>query len=172
MEKKLYRDDTQKVIGGVCAGLAAYFGIDVSIVRLLFLLTLILKGGGGLIYIILWIVLPKKSYQINQPPFVDYAVPPVMPQQAAPPIFNQPKKRSSTSIIAGAVLVLLGVYFILDDFNIIPDWDFDHVWPVILIAIGVIFIFSGGKKKPWENDNWPEPNNNPSNDNSSNDNTL
>src|SRR5476649_1307276 len=62
MEKKLYRDEHHKVIGGVCAGLADYFGIDVSIVRLVFVLTLILKGGGGLLYIILWIVLPKRPF--------------------------------------------------------------------------------------------------------------
>jgi len=170
MEKKLYRDETRKVIGGVCAGLAEYFGVDISIVRLLFLLTLILKGGGMLIYIILWIVLPKKSYQINQPPFVDYTVPPTAPPQADPQLFNQPQKRSTASIIAGAVLVLLGMYFILDDFNIIPNWDFDHFWPVILIAVGIVFVFSGNKKQPWEKDNWHQ-NDNPSNDNLSKDNS-
>lgn len=170
MEKKLYRDETNKVIGGVCAGLADYFGVDISIVRLLFLLTLILKGGGMLIYIVLWIVLPKKSYQLNPPPFVDYTVPPAVPSPADPHVFNQPKKRSTTSIIAGAVLVLLGVYFIMDDFNIIPNWDFDHFWPIILIAVGVVFVFSGGKKQPWEKDNWHQQNDNSLNDNPSNDN--
>lgn len=170
MEKKLYRDETRKVIGGVCAGLADYFGVDVAIVRLVFLLTLILKGGGMLIYIVLWIVLPKKSYPLNQP-FVDYTVPPATPPQATPPIFNQPQKRSTGSIMAGTILVLLGAYFIMDDFNIIPNWDFDHFWPVILIAIGIVFIFSGEKKQPWEKENWHQ-NDNLSNDNSSNDNST
>lgn len=163
MEKKLYRDESQKVIGGVCAGLAEYFGVDIAVIRLLFLFLLIFKGGGIIIYIVLWIALPKKSYQ---PPFVDYTVPPTAPPQANPQMFNQPKKRSTASIIAGAVLVLLGVYFIMDDFNIIPNWDFNHFWPVILIAIGIVFVFSGGKKQPWEKDNWHQ------NDNSSNDNAT
>ena len=165
MEKKLYRDENRKVIGGVCAGLSDYFGGDIAIVRLLFLLTLILKVGGVLIYIVLWIALPKKGYHINEP-FVDYTVPPAAQPQAPPPIFNQPQKRSTGSIIAGTILVLLGVYFIMDDFNIIPDWDFDHFWPVILIAIGIVFIFSGEKKQPWEKENWHQ------NDNSSNDNST
>lgn len=172
MEKKLYRDETRKVIGGVCAGLADYFGIDVSIVRIVFLLTLILKGGGMLIYIVLWVVLPKKTFQFtqsgNQPftppynpynptgntPYVDYTVPPVTPPVADPQGFNQPKKRSTGSLIAGCILVLLGGAFILDDLNIIPDFDIEHFWPVILIAIGVIVIFSGTKKEPWEHTGW------------------
>ncbi len=59
MEKKLYRDTHNKVIGGVCSGLAEYFNVDVSIVRVLFLASLILKGGGFLVYIVLMIVLPS-----------------------------------------------------------------------------------------------------------------
>ena len=62
MDKKLYRDEYRKKIAGVCAGLADYFNIDVAIVRVVFLLALIFHGGGGLIYIIFWIVLPKKPY--------------------------------------------------------------------------------------------------------------
>lgn len=163
MEKKLYRDESRKVIGGVCAGLADYFNIDVSIVRLVFLLTLILKGGGMLIYVILWVVLPKKNFILNQP-FVDYTVPPAGAPQPDPQVFNQPKPRSTGSIIAGAILVLLGSFFILDDLNIIPNLNFQHLWPVILIAIGVIVIFSRDKKQPWEKNDWHKD------DNSTNDN--
>lgn len=61
MEKKLYRDEQHKSIGGVCAGLAEYFNVDVSIVRLVFVLALVLKGVGLIPYIILWIVLPKNQ---------------------------------------------------------------------------------------------------------------
>jgi phage shock protein C len=73
--KKLYRDEQNKTIGGVCKGLADYFDIDVSIVRALFLLMLIFKGGGVIIYIVLMIVLPKKPYGFGTPG-VDYTVPP------------------------------------------------------------------------------------------------
>jgi len=51
-------------------------------------------------------------------------------------------------------LVLLGAFFILDDLQIIPDWDMEHLWPVILIAVGIIVIFSGAKKQPWEKKDW------------------
>jgi phage shock protein PspC (stress-responsive transcriptional regulator) len=61
MEKKLYRSETDKIVGGVCGGLAEYFGIDSAIVRLVFVLILVYGGSGLLVYIILWIVLPTQS---------------------------------------------------------------------------------------------------------------
>ncbi|MGI4733728.1 MAG: GIN domain-containing protein [Janthinobacterium lividum] len=57
--RKLYRDvDTGKV-GGVAAGLAAYFRTDVVLVRVLFLISLFLGGSGFIIYLILWVVVPE-----------------------------------------------------------------------------------------------------------------
>jgi phage shock protein PspC (stress-responsive transcriptional regulator) len=61
MSKKLYRSETDKIVGGVCGGLAQYFGIDSAIVRLVFVLILVYGGSGLLVYIILWIVLPTQS---------------------------------------------------------------------------------------------------------------
>ncbi|MBA4853692.1 PspC domain-containing protein [Emticicia sp. BO119] len=57
--KKFYRDNDNKVLGGVASGLAAYFGVDVTVIRLLFVLSVLLFGTGVLAYIILWIVAPK-----------------------------------------------------------------------------------------------------------------
>ena len=59
-KKRLYRDPEHRVLGGVCGGLAAYFDIDVAIMRIIFiLLTLITTGAGVLAYLILWIAVPK-----------------------------------------------------------------------------------------------------------------
>jgi phage shock protein C len=56
--KRLYRSRTESMIAGVCGGLARYFGIDPTIMRLIFLLLFFLGGNGLLIYLILWIVVP------------------------------------------------------------------------------------------------------------------
>jgi phage shock protein PspC (stress-responsive transcriptional regulator) len=56
--KKLFRDNEHKVLGGVSGGLAAYFGIDVVIVRLVFIATTLFGGLGLVAYIVLWLVLP------------------------------------------------------------------------------------------------------------------
>jgi phage shock protein PspC (stress-responsive transcriptional regulator) len=58
--KKLYRDIDRKYIGGVCAGLEYYIGIDALWIRLIFLFLAIFAGGFGLIaYIILWVLVPE-----------------------------------------------------------------------------------------------------------------
>lgn len=58
-EKKLYRS-RKRVIGGVCQGLADYFGIDVVLVRLIALFALFCFSAGFWVYIVLWIFLPPE----------------------------------------------------------------------------------------------------------------
>lgn len=57
-EKKLTRSNN-KMIGGVCAGIADYLGLDPTIVRVAWILTVFFAGFGILLYLILWIVMPK-----------------------------------------------------------------------------------------------------------------
>lgn len=57
--KKLYLDVESRKIGGVCSGLAAYFDIDVTIIRIVFLALLICGSFGFWLYLIIWIVAPK-----------------------------------------------------------------------------------------------------------------
>lgn len=59
--KKLYRSDN-KAIAGVCAGMAEYFNIDIALFRILFLVVSILSAAfpGTIVYIIMWILMPKK----------------------------------------------------------------------------------------------------------------
>lgn len=57
--KKMYRDPDGKVLGGVASGIAAYFGVDVVIIRLLFFASIFIAGTGLILYIILWIILPE-----------------------------------------------------------------------------------------------------------------
>ena len=57
--KKLYLDVEDRKLCGVCSGLAAYFDIDVTLIRVLFLATLFIGGFGFWLYIIIWIVAPK-----------------------------------------------------------------------------------------------------------------
>ncbi len=56
--KKLMRSSTDKKIGGVCGGLADYFDLDPTVIRLVWLLLVLFAGTGLVVYIVLWIVLP------------------------------------------------------------------------------------------------------------------
>lgn len=184
MNKTLYRDEYHKKIGGVCAGLAEYFDMDVTIVRLLFVLTVIIMGVGVVPYIVLWIVLPKRPYPYNNfgNPTVDYTVPPQQPGStfttpppadayssnpyggnpfAGSPFTNDPvppvRQKSNAGIIVGAVLIILGAAILIDNYDLIPDFDFERLWPAILVIIGAALLISGPARKNTVDSDWQKP---------------
>jgi phage shock protein C len=61
--KKLYRRRDGRLVAGVCAGLAAYFGADVTLVRLGFAVGTLFSGLGALIYLVAWAVIPEEGEQ-------------------------------------------------------------------------------------------------------------
>jgi phage shock protein PspC (stress-responsive transcriptional regulator) len=63
--KRLYRHPNDKVIGGVCSGIAAYLNTDPALIRVLFVVLLFGFGSGLLLYIILWIVIPQ-AHSLDQ----------------------------------------------------------------------------------------------------------
>lgn len=58
-EKKLYRNPDDKKIAGICSGLAEYFNVDVTLIRIIFVVALLVYGSTLLIYIVLWIAMPE-----------------------------------------------------------------------------------------------------------------
>ena len=65
MEKKLYRKTAGKMIGGVCAGLADYLNVDVTLVRLITALLVCFAGCGLLAYLIAWIIMPSDVFIVT-----------------------------------------------------------------------------------------------------------
>jgi phage shock protein C len=62
--RKLYRSRTNRMVAGVCGGIAEYFNVDPTIVRLLFVVAAFLTGGGSLLaYPILWAIVPEAPQQ-------------------------------------------------------------------------------------------------------------
>ena len=59
--RKLYHSRSQRMIAGVCGGLADYFNIDATLVRVLFLLLAVFGGTGLVIYIVMWVIVPDVS---------------------------------------------------------------------------------------------------------------
>ena len=72
-EKRLYRNTDEKVIAGVCSGLSDYFNIDVTIVRILFAVSIIFWGTTCVAYVILWLVIPKAVTVIQKLKMKGYA---------------------------------------------------------------------------------------------------
>lgn len=57
--KRLYRSSTDKKLAGVCGGLAEYFNVDPTLVRVLFVIFSLAGGPGVMLYIVLWLVMPE-----------------------------------------------------------------------------------------------------------------
>jgi phage shock protein PspC (stress-responsive transcriptional regulator) len=57
--KRLYRDPDNRVLGGVCGGLGAYFNIDPVLFRFLFIIVFLVFGAGLIVYLILWLITPE-----------------------------------------------------------------------------------------------------------------
>ena len=133
--KKLQRDMQHKVLGGVCAGLANYFGIDAAIVRILFVFALLAFSAGFWLYIILWIVMPEAKPEDTQS-FIVTEDGQVVPESTS-------QKSSAT---AGIILILAGCCFLLG--NLIPRFTWRTFWPIVLIGLGLLLIVPLKDKNP------------------------
>lgn len=133
MEKKLQRDTRNKVIGGVCAGLANYFGMDASLLRLLLALMILFAGSGFWLYIILWIVMPSGDPQVT-----------MENGDAIMSDIIEPTKVNKGSLVIGLILIGLGGLGLLHRF--VPSFSWQMLWPIFLIVLGIILIIPKDKK--------------------------
>ena len=134
--KKLRRNPMNRVIGGVCSGLADFFGVDVALMRIAFVIAFLFASFGFWLYIILWIVLPENGQQsFGQSQGQS-------PQSESVSVSKSESKVKS--IFAGAFIILIGLLFLVNNF--IPiNWVW-KLWPLILVAIGVVMIVTASKK--------------------------
>jgi phage shock protein C len=58
--RKLYRSKSDRVLAGVCGGLAQYFNLNATLIRVLFVLLAVLGGSGLVLYVALWIIVPNQ----------------------------------------------------------------------------------------------------------------
>ena len=59
-DKRLFKSESNKVIGGVCGGLGEYLGIDPTILRIIAVVLIFFHGAGLVIYLIAWLCMPKR----------------------------------------------------------------------------------------------------------------
>ncbi len=129
---QLTRSSSDKMIGGVCGGLAAYLGIDSTLVRIAFAILGLASGIGVPLYLVLLLIIPEeknagepmsKVIQGNLDDLGD--------------VFNSTMERardnSSGRNIFAFLLIGLGVYFLLTQFGFVAKGFF---WPILLIILG------------------------------------
>lgn len=122
-ERKLYRSKKDRIISGVCGGIAEYFGIDSTFVRIIAVLLLFTGGWFVLLYILLSIIIPENPEQKPLPPAVEI---------------------KNKNLVLGLAFLLLGVMLLMNNYNII-NWN--DVWPILLIALGVYLLWQNQKKQ-------------------------
>lgn len=132
--KRLERDTQNKVIGGVCSGLANYFNIDASLLRVLFACMFFFASMGFWLYLILWVMMPAAPVQR----IVDENGQTVMETP-------QGQEASKGGLVLGLILIATGAIALLHRF--IPQFNWQTIWPILLIVLGVLLLFpSKGKK--------------------------
>lgn len=144
MPARLERSRTNRVIGGVCGGLAEYLDIDATFVRVVMIVLGFPFGIGILIYFVLLFLMPNPG---DPQPFVrpmptvgtaadrDLPAPP-----AGAPEDVDPREVERRRGGLGVLLVALGVIFMLGNVGAFRFIDWHVIWPLVLIALGVFLI--------------------------------
>ncbi|MGQ9780574.1 MAG: PspC domain-containing protein [Bacillota bacterium] len=150
--RRLYRSRTEAMIGGVCGGLGEYLAIDPTIIRLFFVFLGLAGGSGLLLYILLWIIIPIAPEE-------------AVPAGGAPSEESPSAAERRTGLFFGAVLVVLGLIFLLRNLSCFwwawfdrCFWGVFHralwpvlsvfsrvIWPLLLIGAGLILLLRRGK---------------------------
>jgi phage shock protein C len=149
MEKKLKRDTSDKMVAGVASGLANYFELDVTWVRIAFALATFFGGSGIWVYIILWIAVPEQK--ISPFNYTDYRVNTDDPLNENFGSTFKPKRNKNVNAFAGFILIALGFYFLMSEFDLLPYWfHVRKLWPLVFVLIGLSIIFKNKNKKTVE----------------------
>lgn len=139
MANKLYRSEDNRVIGGVCAGLARHFDVDPVLVRLVFVALAFVNGLGVLAYLILWLVVPDEGRGEMAGEDVLRANLDDIRRQVRQA--GQSLRTSSRSnVIVGVLLVAIGASLLLKTF--FPAISAGLVWPVALIGLGAYLLIT------------------------------
>jgi phage shock protein C len=113
---RLYRSATDKVIAGVCGGLAQYFGLDPAIVRLAFVVFALAGGASVLLYIVLWIAVPIG--------------------EGAPAVALGERGHE----MLATVLIAIGALWLLANLGAFSFINWRFAWPLVLIAAGAALL--------------------------------
>ncbi len=162
MERRLYRSRTERMVWGVCGGLAKYFDVDPVLVRIIFVLLTFANGVGIIAYIIMAIVIPLEGSKAATPreatrenieeikqTATNFSedVRSTFTSRPAPSPEEEGIRRHHTWNIMGVILVVVGFIVLLASLNVLWWFHWQYIWPVLLIVIGILIIITARRPR-------------------------
>ena len=142
--RRIYRSEKNGLIGGVAAGLAEYFEVDIALVRLLWLASVLLAGTGVLAYIVAWIVIPPESQVTAGPGDAEGFV---TGETSSGGNAGDAKKLQERRRRGGGLLLIgLGIFLLARE--VLPGDFFHYLWPLLLVVLGAYLLIN--RKGPVE----------------------
>lgn len=114
--RRLYRSRRDRILGGVCAGIAEYLGVDPALVRIIAILLIIAGGGAIFAYILAWLLIPEEPGEV--------------------PSEERPRREPNRRVLA-ALLIVIGVLW-LSRYIFWSPWVGIASIPVLLIISGIL----------------------------------
>jgi len=170
-KERLYRSRKEKIIGGVCGGLAEYFDVDPVIIRVIFVLLGLFKGIGLIVYFVMLIIVPYRSSPDEKFTYTDkkpsdkendkVEEAEIIEETEGENNYTNSKftsfdnnnskatNRYDSKSILGISLVVIGAIMLLD--KIFPVLTFKILVPIVLIIVGIYFLIDNKKKVNDEN---------------------
>jgi phage shock protein C len=137
VNRRLYRCRDNRVIAGVAGGLAEYFDVDPSLVRLFWFLSIFVGGVGVLLYIAMWVIVPL------EPLSAEAAA--LEATNAAEGHRHVNRGSGRVTTVIGLGLIALGGLSLLH--SLLPDVSFRFVWPAVIIGFGVLLVAAAMRRE-------------------------
>lgn len=143
--KRFYRSRTDRVLFGVCGGLGKYFGVDPVLFRLLFVLAFLMNGAGIFLYAVAVLVTQAEPASAGQPGGLEGEVDEFADKldRKARELAGEikPGQAESSRTGLGLALILVGLFFLAQEFNLLGWVDAGVMWGLLVIVFGFYIIF-------------------------------
>ncbi|HZK38313.1 MAG TPA: PspC domain-containing protein [Clostridia bacterium] len=143
MKNRLYRSESDKKIAGVCGGIAEYFGIDSTIIRLIWTISIAVYGTGLLVYIIAAIIMPTKG-EIDAKMNMHQDSDEINKQKNS--IFDGDFDKEKNKKFWGYLLIIIGAILLSKRFIVLEWLSFRFLFPIILIILGILVLSDNFRK--------------------------
>jgi phage shock protein C len=150
VNRRLYRCREDRRLGGVAAGVAEFFDLDPTLVRVLWFLSIFAGGFSILLYVGLWIIVPLEPLPGTIDPSADATA---VVATGGPEGHRHATRGAGTGRVAtfvGLTLILLGGLALVD--SLVPSWtdSWRYLWPLFFLGIGTVLVATAVRGEPSE----------------------